>query len=199
MKNKILTFDGMTVSIPESFLEEEIINVDFNGDMMVQFEKQSDGTFKPRNAMNGHGQNCYDQIKNKVLLIEDEIIKLTCNFGGELDHCTNLPKEVVVYQDNDYNKPIGKAVVNKDGTADIIFTDTHRSELDKMANIFHFGVSDPRGRIVGDKFKDVIEVGVAGTAKREGNIITEFNLQSVSITSKAKGSVMHFSKGSLGV
>lgn len=30
--------------------------------MMVQFTKQEDGTYKPTNAMDGWGNNCYQEI-----------------------------------------------------------------------------------------------------------------------------------------
>ena len=52
-----ITFENQTVAISNDLLNEEIIDIDFNGDMMVQFKKENDNTYTAVNGMNGWGQN----------------------------------------------------------------------------------------------------------------------------------------------
>lgn len=68
-KMKILMFDGFKVPISDDDLSSDMFDIDFGGVMMVQFTKLDDGTFKPTNAMNGWGDNCYNQIADKEVTI----------------------------------------------------------------------------------------------------------------------------------
>jgi len=67
---KTLKFDGQEVAISDKELSQDVFDIDFGGAMMVQFTKQEDGTFKPTNAMNGWGNNCYQEIADKEVVIE---------------------------------------------------------------------------------------------------------------------------------
>tara|TARA_R110002012_G_scaffold305404_1_gene509530 strand:+ start:132 stop:338 length:207 start_codon:yes stop_codon:yes gene_type:complete len=67
---KTLKFDGFKVAISDEELSQNVFDIDFGGAMMVQFTKQEDGTFKPTNAMNGWGNNCYQEISDKEVVIE---------------------------------------------------------------------------------------------------------------------------------
>lgn len=69
MTKAVLQFNGLKAEILKIDLEKSILEVDFNGELLVQFTKQENGDFVPTNAMNGYGENCYDEIKNKILII----------------------------------------------------------------------------------------------------------------------------------
>ena len=91
-------------------------------------------------------------------------MKLTVNFGDELKHAkVNLPKVVPVTKNFDNTKLLGEAEVKLDGN-------------DTIAEL----------NIVNEKeienIKQILECGVAGTVTaRKGNLITGFDLKSVSI------------------
>lgn len=65
---KTLKFNGYETVITDKELSQEVFDIDF-GDMMVRFTKQGNG-FKPTNAMNGYGINCYKEIAGKKVTIE---------------------------------------------------------------------------------------------------------------------------------
>jgi hypothetical protein len=67
---KKLKFDGLEVEISEDELNYDVFDVNFGGSMMVQFTRQEDGTLKPTNAMNGWGNNCFNEISDKEVVIE---------------------------------------------------------------------------------------------------------------------------------
>jgi len=66
---KTLKFDGYETEVTEEDLQQESLEVDFGGCLMVLFHKQDNGTFKPVNAMDGWGENCFEQIKDLPLEI----------------------------------------------------------------------------------------------------------------------------------
>ena len=67
---KTLKFDGMEVAISDEDLQNDVFDIDFGGHIKVQFTKQDDGKYKPTNAMNGWGDNCYQEIADKEVVIE---------------------------------------------------------------------------------------------------------------------------------
>ena len=69
-----VTFLDMTVEINKALLSESEFDIDFNGQMLVRFENNSDDKFQKFvaiNAMNGYGQNIRDEVFGKELIIED--------------------------------------------------------------------------------------------------------------------------------
>lgn len=69
-KMKTLKFDGMKVAISDEDLQHNVLDIDFGGHIKVQFTKQADGKYKPTNAMDGWGYNCYQEIADKKVVIE---------------------------------------------------------------------------------------------------------------------------------
>jgi len=67
---KTLKFDGMEVAISDEDLQQKIFDIDFGGHIKVQFTKQDNGKYIPTNAMNGWGDNCYQEIADKEVVIE---------------------------------------------------------------------------------------------------------------------------------
>jgi len=67
---KILKFDGFEQEISDKELNENVLEIDFGGHMKVQFTKQEDGNYIPTNAMDGWGDNCYQEISDKKVVIE---------------------------------------------------------------------------------------------------------------------------------
>ena len=68
---KRVFFEGMEKSIPSEEFNKDVFDIYFWGVIMVQFTKQEDGSYKPTNAMNGGGYNCFESIKDKELIIID--------------------------------------------------------------------------------------------------------------------------------
>ncbi|WP_179022036.1 hypothetical protein [Winogradskyella forsetii] len=66
---KKITFENQTVEISNDLLKDELIDIDFNGDMMVQFKKETDNTYTAVNGMNGWGQNIASEIAGKKAII----------------------------------------------------------------------------------------------------------------------------------
>lgn len=66
---KKITFENKTVEISNDLLKDELIDIDFNGDMMVQFKKETDNTYTAVNGMNGWGQNIASEIAGKKAII----------------------------------------------------------------------------------------------------------------------------------
>jgi hypothetical protein len=67
---KTLKFDGMEVAISDEDLQQKIFDIDFGGHIKVQFTKQDNGKYIATNAMNGWGDNCYQEIADKEVVIE---------------------------------------------------------------------------------------------------------------------------------
>lgn len=91
-------------------------------------------------------------------------MKMTVNFGDELKHAkVNLPKVVPVTKNFDNTKLLGEAEVKQDGNDTI--AELNIVNENEIENI-----------------KQILECGVAGTVtERKGNLITGFDLKSVSI------------------
>ncbi len=66
-----ITFENQTVAISKDLLNDEIIDIDFNGDMMVQFKKENNNTYTAVNGMNGWGQNIASEIAGKKATISE--------------------------------------------------------------------------------------------------------------------------------
>lgn len=67
---KRLKFNGLETLVQDEELKEEVFDINFNYQMMVQFSHEG-GKIVPINAMNGGGFNCYSDIKDEKLIIED--------------------------------------------------------------------------------------------------------------------------------
>jgi len=65
--------DTNVVRIIKDVLDQNnSLDIDFNGSYMIQIQKEND-IWKVTNAMNGYGENCFEQFKNeKVIIIENE-------------------------------------------------------------------------------------------------------------------------------
>lgn len=61
-----ITIGSYTKEIDESLLKEGVIDVDFDGALLVQIEI-NDGLMKITNAMNGYGHNCFDEYKEEII------------------------------------------------------------------------------------------------------------------------------------
>lgn len=72
---KRLKFNGLEKLVSNEEIEKDIFDIDFCGKMMVQFSKEN-GEIIPINAMNAGGFNCYSEIKDKKLIIEDVQIRI---------------------------------------------------------------------------------------------------------------------------
>lgn len=59
----------MEVEIPESDLDKDTLDIDFNGDYMVQIIKQENGSWRCSNAMDGYGRNCAIEFINEPVSI----------------------------------------------------------------------------------------------------------------------------------
>jgi len=65
----IVEFLGKTTTILSSELKKEIIDIDFNGEMLVQFKK--DGKYYvATNAIDGWGMNIAKVVKGKKLWVD---------------------------------------------------------------------------------------------------------------------------------
>lgn len=67
-----LTFAGLETVINESDLpkaEGEYVDIYFGGCMMVQFTKTNGGLI-PTNAVNGWGNNCFEEVKGEELTLK---------------------------------------------------------------------------------------------------------------------------------
>jgi len=66
-------FAGMEKVIDESFLKTDdgvIAGIDFDGNMMVAFCNVGNGKFIPVDAINGYGDNCFDDVKDEELTLK---------------------------------------------------------------------------------------------------------------------------------
>lgn len=66
-----VTFYGSEAIVTDRDIEPEIFDIDFGGDMMVQFKREKDGTIKPINAMDGWGDNCFERVCNETPIFEE--------------------------------------------------------------------------------------------------------------------------------
>jgi len=66
----IVKFRNLETEIEREVLLEKIIDVDFGGEMMVQFEKNDKSEFVAVNAMDGWGNNIADEVMGEKLLIK---------------------------------------------------------------------------------------------------------------------------------
>jgi hypothetical protein len=64
----IIQFEGMETEISKEELEQEIFDVDFNGQQMVQFQKIG-GLIIAINGMNGWGDNNAEEVNGKCAYI----------------------------------------------------------------------------------------------------------------------------------
>jgi hypothetical protein len=118
-------------------------------------------------------------------------MKLKCNFGDQLNHCNNIGQlshaDKVPVFDN-LQKLIGEASIYKEDNkiiADIVIDKTLQNDLDKIRNMFEFGVSSVSSKqIEGDdinKYK-IFNCAVGGlVTKQTDNLIEEFEIKEVSI------------------
>ena len=67
---KRLIFKGLIKIVSDEVLEEHIFNIDFYGQLMVKFSNDNNNII-PINAMNGGGYNCFHEIKDQKVIIED--------------------------------------------------------------------------------------------------------------------------------
>lgn len=68
-----IVIDMLIISIPKSDLDSGSIDVDFNGNYLIQIQKENDSdVWKITNAMNGHGHNCFDEFKDFEVSILDK-------------------------------------------------------------------------------------------------------------------------------
>jgi len=68
MRKVKIIFNGMTAEISEETFMKREFDVDFNGRLKVRFQWggifQNINNIKPINAMDGYGNNCFDDIKD---------------------------------------------------------------------------------------------------------------------------------------
>lgn len=103
----IIIFKGMTADLIADYMNHEFIEIDFHGQMMVQF-KNDNGLLSAVNGMNGYGDNIredIDGIKAEIYLAilpaQDQPVKTlqeqTPRIDGwdQLDHWYGKPSEQV--------------------------------------------------------------------------------------------------------
>ena len=67
---KRIKFNGLETEVSEEELKDDVFDVDFNGRLMVRFSREN-GVIIPINAMNGGGYNCFGEIRDEKVIIED--------------------------------------------------------------------------------------------------------------------------------
>lgn len=63
-----IKLDDLETKISSQELQEEIIEIDFDGHLRIQITN-ADGELTITNAMNGYGYNCFDEYKGKKIII----------------------------------------------------------------------------------------------------------------------------------
>lgn len=63
-----ITIKGLTTLMPEHFMQEGIHEVDFDGKLKIRFYREG-GILKIVDAMNGYGDNCFEEVKNETAFI----------------------------------------------------------------------------------------------------------------------------------
>jgi len=65
-----VVIETLIVRFPKSELDAKIVDVDFDGHYMIRIQKDlANGTWFITNAMNGYGNNCFDDFKNSTVFI----------------------------------------------------------------------------------------------------------------------------------
>jgi hypothetical protein len=65
-----IVIDMLIIRIPKSDLDSISIDVDFNGQYMIQIQKEeSSHLWNITNAMNGFGENCFEEFKGSEVSI----------------------------------------------------------------------------------------------------------------------------------
>lgn len=65
-----IVIDMLIIRVPKSDLDAGSIDVDFNGQYMIQIQKEeSSNSWIVTNAMNGYGHNCFEEYKRSQVLI----------------------------------------------------------------------------------------------------------------------------------
>ena len=68
-----IVIDMLIVRIPKINVDSNSIDVDFNGNYLIQIQKEEGSElWKITNAMNGHGHNCYNEFKDFEVSILDK-------------------------------------------------------------------------------------------------------------------------------
>jgi hypothetical protein len=71
-ERKTVIFGDMTTFVEADNLVDEIIDIDFNGEMLIQFKRNSEDQYEAINAMNGYGYNCAGEVRGQLLVIVNE-------------------------------------------------------------------------------------------------------------------------------
>jgi hypothetical protein len=70
METVRVVIDMLIIRIPKSDLDSGSIDVDFNGQYMIQIQKEeSSNSWIVTNAMNGYGHNCFEEFKRSEVSI----------------------------------------------------------------------------------------------------------------------------------
>lgn len=62
---------SLQTEIDLSLLNEDSFDVDFDGNVMIQVTRVCDDFYRVTNAVNGWGENCFDEYKNEKVNVED--------------------------------------------------------------------------------------------------------------------------------
>ena len=68
---KTVEFLEHTTEISNEDLNQHTIDIDFNSEMMIQFEKHQEG-YVAVNGINGYGINIKNEVFGKFLIIKEE-------------------------------------------------------------------------------------------------------------------------------
>ncbi|TDD77118.1 hypothetical protein [Flavobacterium caseinilyticum] len=64
METTRIVIDLLVVRIPKTDLNSGLLDIDFNGQYLIQIKKEDDSDlWKVTNAMNGYGHNCFEEFK----------------------------------------------------------------------------------------------------------------------------------------
>ncbi len=62
---QLIKLEGMEAVVDSSVLQKRVFDIDFGGQMKVQFTKDKSGEIRATNGMNGYGQNIANEIAGK--------------------------------------------------------------------------------------------------------------------------------------